>query len=624
MLKYLFFFLAASITSLLLTPFVRKVARRFGAIDLPGERKVHSRPMPRLGGVAIFIAFHLVLLVASQFDFFYFPEGFFTQENFGWVFLATAIVLGVGIVDDFRTLPPAPKFFFQILAGLIVALTSYRIEAISLPFGSVNLGIWAVPATVFWIVAVINAVNLLDGLDGLAAGTSFIVCVTLFGISLLNQNIGIALVSVILGGSILGFLRYNFNPASIFLGDSGAYLLGFELAVLSLQSGMKGTATLAILIPMMALGLPIMDTGLAMLRRLLKSLHIMEVDPRRNEVRFFFLDGWTMFRADRGHIHHRLLQMGFTHRKTVMILYAISLTLGFLAFSSVYFRNMNNGLFIATIALASYIGIRKLGYTEIQVLSNGTLLPLFNARFVSRRLLRVFVDMAVVAVSYYLALLLRFEGSFDLQIKEYYLLTIPVVLAMKIAIFYGCGLYRGAWRYTNVADLMRMVKVVSLGCGVTALALWLTPGLGLLSLAAFLIDFNLLLFFVAGTRSSFRVLEYLHLAKNHQGKKVLIYGSGKSGVSALREFLNNRQLGLNPAAFIDDDLRKQGKQVNGYPVVGTLDSLNGILKNNSISEVILSINEFSGEKIERLSQICQTCKIPLRRFQTRLEEIRLQ
>jgi UDP-GlcNAc:undecaprenyl-phosphate/decaprenyl-phosphate GlcNAc-1-phosphate transferase len=621
MLKYLILFVSGLGLSLFLTPLVRGTAVRFGAVDLPGERKVHTRPIPRLGGVSIFIAFHLVLFAAAQFDFFYFPESFFRHEHYGWVFLATSMVLGVGVADDFRRLGPAPKFFFQILAALIVALTSYRIEVISLPFATFNLGIWAVPATVLWIVAVVNAVNLLDGLDGLASGTSLIVCITMFGISIFHQNIGIALVSVIFAGSILGFLKYNFHPASIFLGDSGAYFLGFELALLSLQSGLKGTTTIAILIPMIALGLPIMDTGLAMVRRLLKSLHIMEVDPKKNEIKFFFLDGWSMFRADRGHIHHRLLQLGFTQRKSVMILYAISLALGALAFSSVYFRNMNNGLFIATIILASYIGIRRLGYTEIQLLSNGSLLPLFDANFVSRRLLRVFVDMGVIAVCYYLAFMLRFEGNLDVKIKEYCLLTLPVVLAVKVLVFYGVGLYGGAWRYTNVADLVKMAKAVVLACAVTALILWLLPAFGLISRALFLIDFNLLLFFVIGSRSSFRILEHLHLSKNGHGRKVLIYGVGKNGVSALREFLSNPNLGLHPVGFIDDDLRQQGKKVNGYPVVGTLDSLEELLRKDSISEVILSIMDIPADRIGRLSRICQSCQIPLRRFQSRLEEI---
>jgi UDP-GlcNAc:undecaprenyl-phosphate GlcNAc-1-phosphate transferase len=621
MLKYLILFLIASVFSLLLTPILRSVSRRVGALDLPGERKVHEQPIPRLGGIAIFISFNLVLLIASQIGFFHFPQNFLKEIRFWWLLVASAIVLGLGAVDDFRRMPVSVKFSFQIIAGLIVALTIYKIEMINLPFGTIRLGMWSIPATVLWVVAITNAVNLLDGLDGLAAGTSFIVCAAVFGISLLGQNIGIAIFSVVLAGSILGFLKYNFHPASIFLGDSGAYFLGFILSVLSLQGGLKGTTTIAILIPIIALGLPIIDTLLAMFRRLLKSLHIMEVDQEKNVVKFFYLDGWSMFKADREHIHHRLLQVGFTQKKAVMILYGVSLILGGLALSSVYFKNINYALLLTVIGVASYIGISKLGYSEIQILSNGALLPLFNTPVVNRRILRVFVDMAIISLSYYFAFLLRLEGNFA-PVKDYYLSTLPLVLATKIIIFHFSGLYRGAWRYTNISDLMRMVRAVVLGCVASALLLWVIPGFGITSRAALIIDFNLLLFFVVGARSSFRILEHLQATKNHlQSKNTLIYGVGRTGVNALREFINNPSLGLSPVGFIDDDLRNQGKQVNGYPVLGTIDSIEKVLENNSISEVIVSSDDIPKEKIDRLSTICSFHQISLRRFQTRLEEI---
>jgi UDP-GlcNAc:undecaprenyl-phosphate GlcNAc-1-phosphate transferase len=508
-------------------------------------------------------------------------------------------------------MPAGVKFSFQIIAGLILALTCSKIDVIALPFGTFKLGIWSIPITVFWVVAITNAINLLDGLDGLASGTSFIVCLAMFGISLLNQNIGIALISIILAGSILGFLKYNFHPASIFLGDSGAYFLGFILAVLSLQGGLKGTTTIAILIPIIALGLPILDTALSMFRRLLKSLHIMELDQEKNVVKFFYLDGWSMFKADREHVHHRLMEIGFTQRKAVLLLYAVSLILGGLALSSAYFKNINYALLLTAIAVASYIGIRKLGYREIQVLSNGILLPLFDTPMINRTILRVFVDMAMISSSYYLALLLRYEGEFGGLVKNYYLSTLPLVLVTKTIIFHLAGLYRGAWRYTNIS-----------GCIASALLLWIIPGFGITSRAALIIDFNLLLFFVVGARSSFRILEHLQATKNHlQGRNVLIYGVGKGGVNALKEFLDNPLLDLKPVGFIDDDLRNQGKQVNGYPVLGTLDSLVNLLEKNSVSEVILAISDISKEKLEKLSQICLSHKISLRRFQTRLEEI---
>jgi len=350
----------------------------------------------------------------------------------------------------------------------------------------------------------------------------------------------------------------------------------------------------------------------------------MEIDEEKNEVKFFFLDGFSMFRADRDHIHHRLLQMGLTQRKAVILLYAISLVLGGLAFSSIYFKNINYGLFLSTIGLASYLGVRKLGYSEIQILRNGALLPLFDAPVVNIRILRFFVDMAFIALSYYLAFLLRFEGTIGSSIKEYYLTTIPLVLAIKMGIFYLSGLYKGAWRYASVSDVVRMLKAVALGCFVSGLVLWGIPGYGVISLSVLVIDFNILFFLVTGARTSFRVLEHLHVSNNYHGRKVLIFGVDKSSVQALNEFVNNPRLNLSPLGFIDENHRNQGKQINGYPVLGSLDSLGTILESHPASEIIITSDNIAVDVVERLQQICNIHQVSLRRFRARLEEISTQ
>jgi UDP-GlcNAc:undecaprenyl-phosphate GlcNAc-1-phosphate transferase len=313
--------------------------------------------------------------------------------------------------------------------------------------------------------------------------------------------------------------------------------------------------------------------------------------------------------------------MGLNQKNAVVILYAVTLLLGSIALATVYFRNINQALLITSIAIASYIGLRKLGYSEIQFLRNGALLPLFDFYLVSQRMVKVFVDIAFIALAYYLAFFLRFEGEFDPAIRKYYLSTIPLVLSVKLLVFYFAGLYKGAWRYINVDDFLRILKAVVFGSAMAGLLLWMIPSLGIVSWPVFFIDFNLLFLFIAGARSSFRVLEHLHLANNHQGKKVLIYGVEKGSVYALDEFINNPRLNLSPVGFIDDDQRNQGKQVNGYPVLGSLDSLENILKIHSVSEVIVSQDDIPKEKLDRLCQICSSCQIPLRRFQAKLEEI---
>ena len=482
MLKYLLLFLMGLLTTILLTPLIRRSAVRFHAFDVPNERKVHHQPTPRLGGFSLFIAFNLILIISSRFDYFYFPPHFLQGINYIWLFLAGAIVFGMGAVDDLSGLSPSHKLLFQTIAALIISLNAFRIEIITFPFGTLELGIWSVPVTVLWVVAITNSLNLLDGLDGLAAGSAFIVSLAIFCIAMINENIGSALISVILAGATLGFLKYNFHPAKIFLGNSGSYYLGFMLSILSLHSNSKDTTTVIILIPILLLGLPIMDTILSMLRRLLKSLHLVGSNGNKNPNAFSSSDRWSIFRADRDHIHHRLLQLGFNHSRAVIFLYAISLILGALAFSSVYFRNINQAFLITAIGIASYVGIKKLKYSEIQVLRNGVLLPLFDTPLISQRILKTSLDLTFIAFSYYLAFFLRFEGQFDPAVRKYYLSTVPLVLAVKLLIFYFSGLYRGTWQYAGVADLMRVARAVLLACIAAGILLSMIPGFGVIRL----------------------------------------------------------------------------------------------------------------------------------------------
>ena len=621
MTKYFLLFLVGFAFSLLLTPWVRSAARRFGAIDPPDERKVHGTPIPRLGGLAIFISFHLGLFLSYSFDFFSYPPNFLTRIHFGWLFIASLLAFGVGLMDDIRKIPPSVKFSFQVMAGLIVAVTSFRIESISWPLGTLQLGIFSIPITVLWIVGITNAINLLDGLDGLAAGTSLIVCFTMFGISLHDQNIGIALLSLLLAGSILGYLKYNFHPASIFLGDSGSYFLGFILSILSLSSGLKGTTTFAFLIPIMTLGLPIMDTFLSMLRRMLKSLHIFTIDNQKNILKFFYVNGKSIVTADRDHIHHRLLKLGLTHRNAVFFLYGVTLLLGGTTFSCVYFRDANQALIVAAIAVLSYIGIKKLGYSEIQLLQNGTFLSLYRSPLVCGKTFKFMIDTASISLSYYLAFLLRFEGTISPTVKGYYLSTIPLILIVKMVVFYLLGIYEGPWRYIGVADFLKMLKASVLGCLATALILWTIPFFGVFSWSVLFIDFNLLFILMIGTRGSFRILEHLYLTHENGTRRVLIYGLGKSSMDALQEFIRNPGLHLNPVGFIDDNYRNLKKRIHGYPVLGSLDSLESILDKNSIAEIIIPCTGVSEEKLDRLFRICMARHVLLRRYQTRFEEI---
>lgn len=318
--EHLVAFSVALIIAFFSTPIARRIAFRSGAVNVPRDgRRMHKKPMPLLGGLAIIAGF--VIAVVYGFASRDIPEFLFflTQPKSLGLISGALIIVVLGIVDDIRPLKAGIKFVFQLLAAIVVVGTGTRITSITLPFtmGTDNGMTYILGETiafvisVLWIAGVTNAINLIDGLDGLAAGVSGIASVSLFIVAVIRREDDIALAAVSLAGAIFGFLPYNFNPAKIFMGDTGATFLGFILATLSIEGTMKSVTTLALAIPILVLGLPIFDTLFAILRRISNGKPIGE--------------------GDRGHIHHRLIDMGLSHKMSVVILYIISGALGVLS-----------------------------------------------------------------------------------------------------------------------------------------------------------------------------------------------------------------------------------------------------------------------------------------------------
>lgn len=298
---YIIGFMAALLVSWLLTPLVKRFAIAVGAVDQPNHRKVHTRVMPRLGGLAIFAGFALSYFIIA-------PA---TDVALGLLIGGSIIVL-VGALDDRFQLTPKIKLLGQVIAASVVVSFGIQVNFFYLPFddAAVILGWLSIPITVLWIVGVTNAINLIDGLDGLAAGVSAIATATMAVMALIMGNEPVALICLVLLGSILGFLWFNFHPAKIFMGDSGSLFLGFSLATLSLL-GFKQVTLVSFIIPILILGVPLSDTFFAIVRRLLNK------------------KGITV--ADKGHLHHCLQQMGFGHRGSVLAIYAVSMMFGLAA-----------------------------------------------------------------------------------------------------------------------------------------------------------------------------------------------------------------------------------------------------------------------------------------------------
>jgi UDP-GlcNAc:undecaprenyl-phosphate GlcNAc-1-phosphate transferase len=339
-------FVLALMLTAVTVPIVRRLAFRLGAVSVPGGRHIHKRAIARLGGVAVAIGLLGALALCIAFV----PAAQTTLLT-EWR-LTSGLMLGacgmcaLGAVDDVRGVRALWKLFGQVVAAVVIWSFGYRIDAVHLPLiGDLSMGIFGLPITTLWVVGIVNAINLIDGLDGLAGGVVFFAGVTNLAVALITNSSHTALVMAAMLGSVLAFLFFNFNPARIFLGDSGSYLLGLVLAATSLVgTAQKASTTVSILVPLVALGVPILDTLLSIVRR--------------------FLERRPIFSPDRGHLHHRLLDMGITHRRAVLILYGVSIALTVLAIGVSLGRSWEAGLAILAAATIMIGLVRFVGYFE--------------------------------------------------------------------------------------------------------------------------------------------------------------------------------------------------------------------------------------------------------------------
>ena len=332
-IKMIAAFLVSGVLSFILTPVAKRIAHQIGAIDVPkDERRMHKEPIPRLGGIAVFFAFLVSVILLVPID----------LELQG-ILLGAVVIVVLGVIDDSVSLPAIVKLFVQIAAALIVVLHGVRIDVLSnvnvfSDNAYLSLGVWSIPVTVIWIVAITNAVNLIDGLDGLSVGVCTIASLSLLMISAIVSEFTVVVIMAALAGACIGFLPYNINPAKIFVGDTGATFLGFILATMSVQGMFKTYAILSFAAPFLVLGLPIFDTVFAICRRI--------------------LNGQSPMHADRGHIHHRLIDVGFNQKQTVLILYLISGILGVSAVLLTSSGAVRALLFVVAVLVAAVVGVR--------------------------------------------------------------------------------------------------------------------------------------------------------------------------------------------------------------------------------------------------------------------------
>lgn len=332
MLKDFIMAFIALILSLLLVPGVAKLAIHIGAVDKPNARKVHTKIMPRMGGLAIYVSFFVVLFLSQS----------MTQQLLG-LFLGGTVLVIVGIIDDMKDIPAKVKLCGQIVAACIVVAFGVRVDFMTNFFhgDTFFLSVFSIPVTIIWIVSIINAVNLIDGLDGLAAGISIIAAITMAIVGYASGQTAMASMAMILIGATLGFLRYNFHPAKIFMGDTGSMFLGYSLAVFAVLGVAKSFTLLSLVTPILVLAIPILDTLFAIIRRKMNHKPI--------------------FKPDKHHLHHCLLNYGFSHRDTVLIIYAVSAILALCGLIMTYLNSTQGICLLAVISVVIIYGAVKIG-----------------------------------------------------------------------------------------------------------------------------------------------------------------------------------------------------------------------------------------------------------------------
>ncbi|MGZ4809168.1 MAG: hypothetical protein ACXV7D_07535, partial [Thermoanaerobaculia bacterium] len=374
------------------------------------------------------------------------------------------------------------------------------------------------------------------------------------------------------------------------LGDSGATTIGFLLAALTLSGGSTTSAGLAVTLPVVVLGIPLADTVLSMARRFVKRMSGQ---------------GGNIFEADRSHIHHRLLALGYRHHRAVLLLYGVGVVLALLAFASLFMTHQNAALLLGTLLVAAIVGISKLGYDEFAIVKSGVVLRFYEAPVVRKGMFVVFADLTMIAMSLYVAIGLKYEDWGVRQHRDLVVGLAALLPACTLTVFGLMRIYRRSWSIASVDDVAKLSTAVVVASGATfvlsSFFIAQSPS------ASFMVLYTLVaLVIIIGSRSSYRLLYQWNMESNRDGEPVLIYGAGKAGAMALREILTNSDVPMRPVGFIDDDPAMRGRFVNGYPVLGDLDDLADVVVDMKTRGVVIASDKIPVAKVQSARRTCES------------------
>ncbi len=613
--KYLIIPLLGFLVSYLLVPAVMAFAARIGMVDKPDERRIHKGIIPRGGGLAVFVGFHLAC--AAIYFLPWYPFSITLSCNWWLKFLPASLFLViVGVADDRWGLQPRIKLGCQILVA--VALYTSGVHLGSLFYFTLP---WPVDCilTVFWCVGFINAFNLIDGLDGLATGLGIIAAFGVAGAMVIQHLPGNALVLLGLIGACLGFLRYNFNPARVFLGDTGSMFIGFTLAAISLSTGSKGTIVASMAVPLLAAGVPILDTALAIWRRSVRRLRQkMEGDGNSTG---------EVFSADKDHLHHRLLRTGQSQKKVAVTLYAINSGLVAVGLLSLAFHSYTTAIYLVTFVVASYVIVRHLAHVELWdsgiALVNGLRRPPGRAVAVMAYPIS---DLVIMAAAFIPALWMTQAQPWDL--KRLWLEHVVNWVPIPFICLAASGAYNRVWSRARIMDYGVLGLTFTGGLLVaiaanTALVQHLPRQMAIESVAVWscalvgLMGIRLLPRFI---QDSLPFLLRQSTIAGIERVPCLVYGAGYSCTLFLRAKSNvtGRQTTHRVVVgLLDDDSNLHGRTVYGYRVLGGIEKLEGLVTRFGVQEIVVT-TLLDASVIREVEQFVRDHNLRLLRWRTDL------
>jgi len=587
--KYFALFLVPFFLSIIITPIIKALTVRFGVVARPKEDRWHKKVVPLLGGVSIYISFLIPYLL-------FLPK---ESKAPGLIVGATSIFI-LGFIDDLKGLSPQAKVIGQIVCASLAVIFGIIIKIIPIP-------VVAIPLTILWVVGITNSFNLLDNMDGLSCGIAAIASITLFMCSFLLKNYEVAFASLILVGATLGFLPYNFFPAKIFMGDCGAMFLGFTLATLTIQGTWKQASHLfmVLLTPVLALAVPIFDTAFVTITRKINGKSVAE--------------------GGKDHASHRLVFLGLPEKKAVITLYVISVLFGLTALASLYLKIYISAIIIALLLISFFaFGIflgqsapfrrepfrirdREVPYYKDEVALIDSLI-----RY-KRVIFEILCDLCLICIAYISSYIIRYEGVIDGYNFSLIAKSLPIIIVAKLGAFFVSGVYGNIWRYMGLSDLLNITKGIVIGSVGSVLILLAAFRFKGFSRMIFILDAMILLILMSGVRIAFRLFrEHLFVSFESRGRGILIVGAGDTGDSFLREIRKNKALNYRPIGFIDDDLRKVGRRIQGIMVLGTRADIPNLVKEKGIAEIIIAIPSADRKTIEDIGAICRESGVEYR------------